>query len=159
MVNGRKKEPSRPVRDCALSLLEYRDRTETELSRKLAERGYAPGEIQEALDFLKEYHYVDDGEYARRYIRAASSRKSIRRIRQELMEKGVDREILDAGLEEADIDEEASILSLLRKKGYQPGERMEAEAYRKLMGSLSRKGFSFDAIRRAMNGMGEEPDW
>lgn len=158
-MNIQKPKPLKTVRECALSLLEYRDRTEQELSRKLAERGYEPEEIQKALTFLKEYHYIDDAEYTRRYIRAASSKKSIRKIRQDLMQKGVDREILNAGFEETEVDEEALILSLLRKKGYQPGERMEEDVYRKMMASLSRKGFSFDAIRRAMNGMGEEPDW
>lgn len=154
-----KPRPQKSARDCALSLLEYRDRTEWELSGKLAEQGYEPEEIQETLTFLKKYHYVDDAEYTRRYISAASSRKSIRRIRQELIQKGVDREILDAGFEEAEIDEEALIRSCLRKKGYQPGQRMEEGAYRKMMASLSRKGFSFDGIRRAMEGMGEASEW
>lgn len=158
-MKAQKPKPRKTVRDCALSLLEYRDRTEQELSRKLAERGYEPEEIQEVLSFLKEYHYVDDEAYTRRYIRAASSRKSIRQIRQDLMQKGVDRETLDVGFEEAAVDEEELIRSLLRKKGYQPGERMEEAAYRKMMASLSRKGFSFDAVRRAMDGMGEEPEW
>ncbi len=147
------------VRDCALSLLEYRDRTEAELRKKLAEREYEASEIDEALDFLKEYHYVDDAEYTRRYIRAASSRKSIRRICQDLQMKGVEREILDLCLEEADVDEDTLIRACLQKKGYRAGEQMDTDLCRKVMASLVRKGFSFDAIRRVMNGMCENEDF
>lgn len=56
----------RTARDCALSLLEYRDRTEAEMRRKLKEREYAPEAVEETIYFLKEYHYLDDQEYARK---------------------------------------------------------------------------------------------
>ena len=49
----------RTARDCALSLLEYRDRTEAEMRRKLKEREYAPEAVEETIYFLKEYHYLD----------------------------------------------------------------------------------------------------
>ena len=65
-ISGRKvktttaRDTGRSARDQALSFLEYADRTEEELSRKLKERGYSPAEIQDALSFLLEYHYLDD---------------------------------------------------------------------------------------------------
>ena len=63
----------RTARDCALSLLEYRDRTEAEMRRKLKEREYAPEAVEETIYFLKEYHYLDDQEYARKYVRTAGA--------------------------------------------------------------------------------------
>ena len=38
-------------RSCALSLLEYRDRTEAEMRRKLKEREYAPEAVEERFIF------------------------------------------------------------------------------------------------------------
>ena len=146
----------RPVRECALSFLERSDRTEYEMRQKLKDREYSPEEIDAALEFLKEYHYVDDAEYARRYVRIYSSRKSVRQIRCGLEQKGVDRTLIDRALEETEVDEEAQICAYLLKKGYRPGERMESAAYRKLTGALCRRGFSYEAVRRATNRMCEE---
>ena len=50
----------RTARDCALSLLEYRDRTEAEVRRKLKEREYDPEAVEETIVFLKEYHYLEN---------------------------------------------------------------------------------------------------
>ena len=49
---------NRTVRECALALLEFRDRTERELRQKLKEREYSAGEIEETVLFLKEYRYL-----------------------------------------------------------------------------------------------------
>ena len=54
---------NRTVRECALALLEFRDRTERELRRKLKEREYSTEEIDETVLFLKEYRYLDDEAY------------------------------------------------------------------------------------------------
>lgn len=147
---------ARSARDYALSVLERSDRTEQELRRKLHDRGYEQEEIEETIAFLKEYYYVDDVAYAGKYARACSSRKSIRQIRFDLERKGVDRSLIDTALEETEVDEEAQIRAFLLKKGFQPGERMDTAVCRKLTGSLSRKGFSYEAIRNVMVRMCEE---
>lgn len=152
---GRIKKP-KSVRDCALSLLERSDKTAQEMRRKLKERKYQREEIEETLAFLEEYHYVDDREYVLRYIRTYSSRKSIRRIRAELEQKGVDRELIDAGLREQPVDEEAQIVEWLRKKGYKPEEPVEPGQYRRLTASLGRQGYSYEKIRSATEWMYEE---
>lgn len=140
----------RTARDCALSLLEYRDRTEAEMRRMLREREYAQEAVEEAIDFLKEYHYLDDQEYARKYVRTAGAGKSIRQLRQSLQNKGISREILDLCLEEETIDEEAAVRHFLMKKGYNAGGGEEPEKTRKLAAALGRRGFSFEIIRRVM---------
>lgn len=144
---------SRTARECALSLLEHRDRTEKEMRQKLRERDYGPQEIDEALSFLKEYHYIDDAEYAERYIRVYSSRKSTRQIRYDLQKKGVAKELVEVHLEENPVDEEAQVRAYLQKKGYTPGERMDPAAYRKLTAALCRRGFSYEVIRRVADRM------
>lgn len=147
------------ARECALSILERYDRTEMEMRKKLKEKEYTPEEIEETLGFLKEYRYVNDAEYADRYIRVCSLKKSIRQIRCDLERKGVAKEVIDEKLGENQVDEEEQVRRLLMKKGYRPGERMEPDQYRKLMGALCRKGFSFAVIRRVTDRMCEEEGW
>lgn len=147
---------NRTVRECALALLEFRDRTERELRQKLKEREYSAEEINETVLFLKEYRYLDDEAYADRYIRSCAARKSRRQIRADLERKGVSREIIDLQLQEKTVDEDSQIRKLLEKKGYEPGKRMEPSEYRRIMGALGRRGFSGEAIRKAMESMREE---
>ena len=147
---------NRTVRECALALLEFRDRTERELRQKLKEREYSAEEINETVLFLKEYRYLDDEAYADRYIRSCAARKSRRQIRADLERKGVSREIIDLQLQETTVDEDSQIRKLLQKKGYVPGKRLEPAEYRRIMGALGRRGFSGEAIRKAMESMREE---
>ena len=147
---------NRTVRECALALLEFRDRTEWELRQKLKEREYSAEEIDETVLFLKEYRYLDDETYAGRYIRSCAARKSRRQIRADLEHKGVSREIIDLQLQEKTVDEDSQIRKLLQKKGYVPGKRLEPAEYRRIMGALGRRGFSGEAIRKAMESMREE---
>ncbi|RKJ05930.1 regulatory protein RecX [bacterium D16-54] len=155
---ARRVKKPRPVRDCALYLLERSDKTAGEMRQKLREREYQPEEIEETMAFLEEYHYVDDREYVRKYIRTYSSRKSIRRIRAELEQKGVDEELIDAEMAVMPVDEEAQIVQWLRKKGYEPGEPVEWGQYRRLTAALGRRGYSYEAIRRATERMHEEQE-
>ena len=147
---------NRTVRECALALLEFRDRTERELRQKLKEREYSAEEINETVLFLKEYRYLDDEAYVDRYIRSCAARKSRRQIRADLERKGVSREIIDLQLQEKTVDEDSQIRKLLQKKGYVPGKRLEPAEYRRIMGALGRRGFSGEAIRKAMESMWEE---
>ena len=147
---------NRTVRECALALLEFRDRTERELRRKLKEREYSAEEIDETVLFLKEYRYLNDEAYAGRYIRSCAARKSRRQIRADLERKGVSREVIDLQLQEEEVDEESQIRKLLQKKGYEPGKCLEASEYRRIMGALGRRGFSGEAIRRVTERMREE---
>lgn len=143
----------KPVRDCALTLLEYCDRTEQEMRRKLKEREYRAEEIEETIGFLKEYHYIDDREYVRKYIRTHSGRKSVRRIQGELEQKGIEGELIEAGFAETSVDEEAQIAAWIEKKGYRSGETMEPAEYRRLTAFLGRRGYSFEIIRKVMESM------
>ena len=141
----------RSARECALSLLEHRDRTELEMRRKLREREYGQEEIEDTITFLKDYHYLDDEAYARRYVRTASLGKSIRQIRQNLQSKGIGRDILDLCL-----DEEEAVRRFLRKKGYVSGADEVTEKAGKLAAALGRRGFSYETIRRVMTELSED---
>ncbi len=140
----------RPVRDCALTLLERCDRTASEMRRKLRERGYSEDDIENTMIFLEEYRYIDDREYVRRYIRAYSARKSISRLRGELAQKGILRELIDEAFEENPVDEDSQISYWLRKKGYVSGQELPPDQYRRLTAFLARRGYPYEAVRRVM---------
>ena len=53
----------------ALFLLERMDRTESQLCEKLRQNGYPEECVAAAVEYVKQYHYIDDLRYAKQYIR------------------------------------------------------------------------------------------
>ncbi len=132
-------------------LLYYLERrkTEKEAARHLRELN-CPEELQEELlAFAREYRFIDDEEYARSFIRDAAGLKhhSCRRIRYDLMQKGLSKELIDLVMEtEAPSDEEAAS-ALVRKRLSDPED---PEARRKCGNYLQAHGFSYDVIERVL---------
>ena len=92
------------IKDAAMKFLEHRMRTESEMLTKLKSLGYAEEQIEEVMKLLRSYHYIDDHHYALEYIDYASAKGRGRlRIKQELLQKGIDRETVeDAFVERAE---------------------------------------------------------
>ena len=141
------------ARDRAFYILKASDKTEQQLRKKLEGDGYPACVIDEVLDFLKRYHYIDDENYGRRYVEIQKNRKSRRQISCDLQQRGLSRELISQLLEEQPVEEAQQIRKFLQKKGWASGVEMEQKQRQKLYGSLLRKGFSYDAIRKVM---GEE---
>lgn len=145
--------PAVNTREQALSILERGDRTELQLRRKLLEKGCPADETEETISFLKEYRYIDDAEYARRYVRSYASRKSVRQIREALEQRGVAAAWIAEAIQEQPVDEERQIRAILLKRNYTPGEHMDPREHKRLMGALTRRGFSYDSIHKVMERM------
>ena len=59
----------------AMHLLEKMDRTESNLREKLRMNGYPQELVDEAVDYVKRYHYIDDRRYAENYVRFHQGQK------------------------------------------------------------------------------------
>lgn len=141
--------------DKALYYLQFSGKTESEMRKKLAEQGFPPASVDKAVAFLKKYRYLDDEDYARRYLEKNGKKKSRRQIAFELGRKGIASGTLEQVLEDMPVDEEAQIRAILVKKGYDK-ENASREERQKISAYLARKGFSYDAISSAMSGLEEE---
>ena len=137
------------AKERVLYLLKSRDKTELEIRRKLKEGCYPEEAIEYAVSFLKEYKFIDDDNYGRRYIRAYAEKKSRKQLEFELRGKGLDRETVGLLLEECQVSEEEQIRRFLKKKGYEKGA-VSPKEQGKLASALMRKGFSYDAIYGVM---------
>lgn len=134
----------------AMYLLQKMDRTEYQLRQKLEENGYPREVVECAVDYVKDYHYIDDFRYASGYIRSRQGQKSRLQLKISLQQKGVPGEVIARALEEEYTDgEEGLILKLLEKKHYDPDTMEQKEKY-KIYQYLMRKGFSGGMVRRLM---------
>lgn len=135
----------------AMHLLEKMDRTEYKLREKLSEGGYPDEAIEDAIGYVKRYHYLDDERYARNYVFLAQDRKSRKKLSIELYQRGIKKELIDRILEEEyDADEEKQICQLLEKRGFDPKTCSEKER-QKLYQFLLRRGFQSSDICKVMS--------
>lgn len=139
------------VKKRAMHLLERMDRTEHQLREKLAEGGYPLDLIEDAVDYVKSYHYVDDERYADNYVQLHGASKSRRKLLTELQGRGIDRELAERVLMDADEgrDEPGMIQALLEKRHYDPDEASPGEK-RRMYGYLMRRGFRSEDVRQAI---------
>ena len=142
----------------AMNLLQGREYTTSQLRTKLQQGFYPPKIIEQAIDYVAGFHYIDDLRYAVDYITYHVDSRSRRRIEQDLQGKG----ILTATIEEAwqvwrenggKQDEQAMIRELLHKKHYDTEGETDWKERQKIYAFLMRKGFSAEAIRKAIGGM------
>ena len=134
----------------AMHLLEKMDRTEYKLREKLSEGGYPDEAIEDAIGYVKRYHYLDDERYARNYVFLAQDRKSRKKLSIELYQRGIKKELIDRILEEEyDADEEKQICQLLEKRGFDPKTCSEKKR-QKLYQFLLRRGFQSSDICKVM---------
>ena len=139
----------------AMNLLKDRDYTVKQLHDKLKISGYPEQIIAQALDYVESFRYTDDLRYAVNFIRSHAQDRSRRRIEQDLLGRGIEKEILESAWAEwegegGNQDEQAMIQSLLRKKGFD-SETAQPKERQRIYGFLMRKGFSGEQVRRALH--------
>ncbi len=107
------------AKEKALRLLEFRSHSERELSDKLRRAGAKNEDIEEILDFCRNYGFVDDKRYAQRKAKDLQHLKKFgrRRIEQELYAKGISSVHIAEAIAELDFeDAEDTLCPLVRKK-------------------------------------------
>lgn len=135
----------------AMHLLERMDRTEQQLRSKLIAAEYPPDLIDEAIDYVRSYHYLDDARYADCYVRVHGTTKSQGMLRMELQRKGVASDTIDRTLaaQEDERDESAMIRELMQKRHFDP-QNADAAERRRMYAYLQRRGFRGSDICREM---------
>ena len=147
------------ARELAYRYLALRDRSQKEL-RDYFSRKEVPAEAAEAVldDFIKA-GYIDDRRFAVIYARGLIERRGLSRyaLMMELKRKGVSEGDIEEALEglfgEDGYDEDGIALAIARKKADSMRNLPPDKAKRRLTDYLRRRGFSFEAVRKAMNGI------
>lgn len=137
-----------------MNLLQKRDYTAAGLREKLREGAYPEACIEEALAYAASYGYVDDARYAEDFIRCQLEKKSRIRIEQDLINKGISKELIGEMFEKlaaegTQQDEERMIRALLQKKNFDQRMATRQEKQR-MYAFLYRRGFHTEAISRAL---------
>ena len=147
-LSGGSADPDRAeVREAAVRLLARREHSRSELERKLTDRGFSDGPIEEALAGLAEAGLQSDRRFAESWVRQRAGRGyGPRRILAELAERGVDGETAQIALDDEAPDFDAIAEDWYRRK-YRDRAPKDFRERAQRAQALYRRGFESEQIR------------
>lgn len=142
------------VKNAALRLLAVRPRSEKELTSRLLEKEFAGQDVSAVVNELKAANLVDDGAFARAYIRNTLTLRPIgeMQIRRKLLLLGVPRTIVDEAVRETlgsvDMIDVAHGIAVayMNKLKRSPLPTDPRKARNKLAAHLARRGYQWSTI-------------
>lgn len=139
------------AKQAAFNYLAHKPRTEEEVRRKLREGEAAPPVIEDVIARLHELEYLDDEAYAYDYARNrfASKKYGPIRIRRELVERGIERHVAEAAVDDLFAEEDAHAAAREHAQKRWPKLDPDDDFRRrkqKLYRYLRRRGFTTDTI-------------
>ena len=155
-------DPQQQARTICLRLLAVRPRTRAELADALRRRGIPELDATAVLERYGEVGMIDDETFAKAWVSSRHAARGLARgaLARELRQRGVDSSTISAALEEVDGDtERATARSLVeRRLRSMPGVAPDV-AFRRLVGMLTRKGYSPGlSVRTVRDVLAEAPD-
>ena len=132
--------------EAAAAFVSYSDRTEKQLRDKLAAKGFDRAVIDRTVMKFKEYEYINDEEYARRFSTELAVKFGPKVIRAKLLQRGISGEMASRFAKDASEDQERSARQLVEKLQYKYRELPAYEKKRKLYTTLMQKGYEWGAV-------------
>jgi len=138
----------------AYRFLNYKQRSEKEVRKKLKEKKLSDGSIDIVISSLKDLKYINDESYAKSYLQSKILRKpeGKRVLKMKLADKGIPKEIAENILSEQypPETETEKAAELLRKYEKKVRAKTPAEKKQKCFRFLLSKGFDFDTVNEVL---------
>ena len=124
-------------------------KTKKQVKTYLYSKGYSDNVVYYVCDKLTDYGYINDYEYAKRYIEGNNRTQGKQLILFKLMQKGVSKDIITTVLDEIDIPSKDNALDLAKKHFKNKEKTIEnlSKTYKYLIG----RGFSYSEAENAIN--------
>jgi len=130
------------------AFLSFSERSTGKLYKKVIDSGYSTDIAEYIVEWAKEYNLVNDAKFCRIFIESKTF--GVRRLKLELLQKGVPEEIVSESLSEiSDFSYKNELINLISKK-YGTSQNRE-QARRRAYGWLSRRGFSSELIHSVLS--------
>lgn len=137
----------------SLNLISRYVKTKKQMKDYLKQKGYTTSVIEYVIKKLEEYNYINDEVYAKTYVTLNAKTSGIKKLRQDLMVKGVEKSLVEKALNE--LDDQADFIKKLAEK-YMNNKEKNKKNYAKLYAYLMRRGFTYEQIEPFLRVTGEE---
>ncbi len=141
--NLKTKDLAEVIHQSALRLLNYRQRTAVEMTKRLILKGYDREQVKAVVDRLQENHLLDDTQFAESWVndRITLHPRSKRLMAYEMMNKGLDGQVVQIALAKAGDDTQLADAAA-RKAMHKWADLVELEFITHCAAFLGRKGFA-----------------
>jgi regulatory protein len=141
------------VYDKLLKFASLRPRSKKEYDTWLKKHKVHKSLHKELFNRLKRLDFLDDKKFAVWWVqqRQQFRPKSVRALRLELRNKGINKEIIEEALKEEGVDEYAAAKRILQKKTYMWKKYQGFEKRMKMSNFLARKGYSWDTVKKVVS--------
>ena len=151
LINIQYEAEYRSALDSALTLVSKAYKTEKQVKDKLLKKGYLEEIVLKVIEKLKEYGYVNDEDYAQRYVNSVSG-KGKKLIKLELIKKGVTGDALESAV--SSIEGQLESAKQVAEK-YLKNKEINRQNLLKCYKYLLSKGFSYDDAKSVINAFGD----
>ncbi|MDH7601246.1 MAG: regulatory protein RecX [Armatimonadota bacterium] len=153
LVELLKAETVRKAYDRAVRLIAYRDRSESELRRRLLASDFSEEVVDEVIRKLCDAGLLNDERFSREWVESRKLLKPMGRagIAWELRSKGVDSETVEQALRDFDEETEFALAMTAAERRLRKADRSDPTLRDKMASFLSRRGFDWDVIRKVLD--------
>jgi regulatory protein len=138
-----------------IKCLSYRNRSRHEVREYLSKKGFSPAVVQETILYLQKLNYLNDKIFAQSWGRSRIQAKKLgkKRLRQELLSKGVEPALVGDTLDSlySDVDESQLAVEIVKKKLAGLKEMDVNRKRSRIAQLLARKGFNSETIYKILD--------
>lgn len=132
----------------SVDLLSKIMKTTKQMQDYLHKKGFLPSVIDQTIQKLCDYGYLNDHYYAECYVQQKTNSAGKIKIKNELKLKGIDEQIISEVL--ADIDNQDEVILRIAQK-FLKNRELNLDTYNKLSRHLCSKGFGWDEINKVIS--------
>ncbi len=144
----------------AYRYLDYSAHTRWEVHRKLMQSGFEEDVVEKTLTALESIDLINDHAYSQRWIESRSVSKGYGKVRleSELLQRGVDKDVIREALQQLSEEEEINKAFSLARKQLSSGAPMNLKEKRRLFAFLLRRGYNTGIIEKVFTLLGVDND-
>lgn len=133
----------------ALKLISFRDRSEREIYERLIQKGFSESTTENIILYLKEKDFLNDSRLAEALKKSAFEKKFLGKsaLKRYLINRGIPNAIIESTIGQED-DYLETALNFISKRSKNI-RNIDNNTRQRLMGSLLRRGFSYEVVKRA----------
>ncbi|HHY77268.1 MAG TPA: regulatory protein RecX [Clostridiales bacterium] len=142
-----------------IKLLSIKDRTTAELRKKLKEKMFPDDIIGETLNKLTDYGYINDERFTENWIKSKANQSGISKkyMYNKLLQKGIEKELIDNVFKKINIDDYVSAFIFAQKKIKLLNDDDKTKK-NKLFTILARKGYNIELCKKVIKDIFESDD-
>lgn len=153
LIEISKSENLSKCKESALRTIEKSYKTEKEIRDKLLSKEFDSETVDNTIDFLIEYGFIDDSKFVSMYIKDRIRTQGRNKIRYSLISKGVNKLLIEEAFSTLDRDDEMERAIVLCEKKYLNISKREDDDFKiknKLTRYLLGRGYDYDIAKEVI---------